>query len=365
MIPPRAAYFLILAALPCQTVVAAIGSAVYLPLTFRSESGPFKTGACLQVNERAYSQATSQQGLGVAADGSQKAFETVLTALKSANRQTLFELSDPVLGRDPAQFDEQAVGYFKEFKAAEFVGVAKIFEFDRLAVFFGKFQAGEYTFFSPFIFHRGNDGAFGFLPYRTDDLTYWLLEDWLDAAWGPAQAAVPAYCTAADISVASHRLRLSPPDMARPAYLYLKGAPADTQGPLKALSAQVRLTLVEMKKTLAADDWITGFCRYLAPAGAKRLKDWFASAAQGNREIYRNAIAEQEPFFVFDAAPLIIVYTRSPSHSVQVMYFTSAADGRLMWTNSSLVTLLDRVFKGEAMKDAAMLDKPFSSLEIK
>jgi hypothetical protein len=141
----------LLAAPSCPTIRAATGAA-YLPITFRSESGPLKTGACLQVNEKVSQQTVSPQGFGVAPDESEKALEAVLTAFKTGNRQALLQLSDPAASKNSTQFDEQVAGYFKQFNAAELVAVAKRFEFDRLTLFFARFQAGKYGFFLHFFF---------------------------------------------------------------------------------------------------------------------------------------------------------------------------------------------------------------------
>jgi len=50
---------------------------------------------------------------------------------------------------------------------------------------------------------------------------------------------------------------------------------------------------------------------------------------------------------------------------VQVLYFTAAPDKRLLWTNSSQLTMADGVFKQGPLFAAAGSTKPFSSLAIK
>src|SRR5262249_23668973 len=119
-----------------------------------------------------------------------------------------------------------------------------------------------------------------------------------------------------------------------------------------------------MKRALAADNWINTFGVHLTPEGAERLKEWYRTADQRDKEVYKQYIIEQEPFFIFDASPLIIVYTKTPAHLVQVMYFTPSGS-RLVWANATLVTVADKLFKSGPLFSAAMLNKPFRGLEIK
>ena len=64
--------------------------------------------------------------------------------------------------------------------------------------------------------------------------------------------------------------------------------------------------------------------------------------------------------------PLLVVYTRTHTREIQVLYFTvaAAAEKRLLWTNSSYLTVSDRVFKQGPLFAAAGSTRPFSSLAI-
>jgi hypothetical protein len=62
----------------------------------------------------------------------------------------------------------------------------------------------------------------------------------------------------------------------------------------------------------------------------------------------------------------MVVYTRSPGGSVQVMYFLTIGPRHdLLWTNSSHITVEDKVFKSDASYDSAKLKPPFSNLVLK
>jgi hypothetical protein len=331
----------------------------YLPLTFVSDTGPIQTKACLQVTERIYPETKTWQGFGPSADGPEKAMESLIAVFKRKDREALWQMSDAVLGRDPKQFDDQANAYFSQFETAEIASIPRAYEFAGFVVFFARLHWTGQTFSSAFIFHRGKDGAFGFLPYRTNDLTFQLVREWFDTPWGPGKAAEPSHCSTETVSHLNLRVPTSTSIVTPVPYLYLKGAPVAESN----LLAGVNATLQGMKKALADDDWIDPFSAYLAPAGSVRLKEWYRTADQRDKRMYKQHITEQEPFFIFDASPLVVVYTRTPSRLVQVMYFL-ASGNHLVWTNATRATVVDKLFKSGPLFEAAMLDKPFN-LEIK
>ena len=67
---------------------------------------------------------------------------------------------------------------------------------------------------------------------------------------------------------------------------------------------------------------------------------------------------------MFDESPLIVVYTKTKTGQVQVLYFT-ASDRGLRWTNSAYVTTADGAFKQGPMLAAAAAAKPFSAMAVK
>jgi len=84
-------------------------------------------------------------------------------------------------------------------------------------VFFGEFRFKDHSAFAPLIFAVEGDGSFGFLPYRTEAVTYRLVNDWFNASVGPPAAGTPAYCGDGDIKRATHRISLAiSPDTSRP-----------------------------------------------------------------------------------------------------------------------------------------------------
>ena len=54
------------------------------------------------------------------------------------------------------------------------------------------------TAFVPLVFAHQPDGSFGFLPSRSDKLTFTLVSDWFTPPDAPL-ADAPAYCPDADV----------------------------------------------------------------------------------------------------------------------------------------------------------------------
>jgi hypothetical protein len=319
-----------------------------------------QTKVCLQVTEKRYPETQTWQGFGRSAQGAEEAMDQVQLVFKRHDKEALRQLSDPILGRDPKQFDDQAKAYFDQMETGAITTISREYEFSGFVVFLARLHWMDKTFSSPFIFHQEENGAFGFLPYRTNDLTFQLLLDWLNAPWGPSNQAEPAYCSEATITDSNYRVPTSTSTASPVPFLLLNGAPA-TQS--TDLVARTNATLQGMKKALAADDWIDSFVPFISPEGAKRLKEWYRTASEQDKIDYKQYIMEQDPFFVFNASPLVVVYTKTPANMVQIMYFMPSG-GNLVWTNSTRVTVADKLFKSAELFKAAMLPKPFSNLEI-
>jgi hypothetical protein len=342
---------------------------VYLPMIFHAEAQAIRTAACLRMTERIYSQSNWLENPGSNEEASDRALRAVIGAIKQKDRATLLKLSDPTQSLDTKSFDEQATAYFQQLAVVESIEVPRAYVFDGLVVFFAKLRFNGQTFFAPFVFAYGNDGSLGFLPSRTERVTFLLVEDWFNSKWGPAATDNPAYCTDTEIKSANYHGALvpSPANVTndwQSSELRLIGVPLDTAGEPGNLAGRVKSKFEELRSSLNSKS-IDDFLKHLTPEGGNRLKEWFASANEAERNQYKKEIVDQRPFFLFDASPLVVVYTKSPSNVVQVMYFTISANNGLLWTNSSRITVTDQVFKKGSLHDAALLEKPFSNLLIK
>lgn len=352
IIPSLAFYFLV--SLPGITFGQENGQA-YLPLTFHAESGPLRTTACLEVTEF-----SPEEGFA----GKTRAIIQVIQAFKDKNREALWSLADPRYGRNPKRFDRQAFAFFEQFEVLEFIGVRHAFAFDGLMLFIAELKHKDGQLFAPFLFSFSQDGSLAFLPYRTQALSYLLIKEWFDLSLRAGTARTPTYCSGSIVKRATHRFIVPAiNDTAHPHHLILRGAPINQPGILVDATERVLETFKAMKAALSLDVDIDRFSDHMTLEGGNRLKAWFASATLEERAAYKRAIIEQQPFFVFDASPLIIVYTRGPN-GIQVMYFTPAKSGGLVWTNSSHVTHVDKLFKSAYFRKAAALEPPFKGSEI-
>jgi hypothetical protein len=363
----RLAAALSLLGLGCGAAAAQMSRTVYLPMTFHAEGRPLRTSACLQVIERAYPQSAWWNDLSGNATAAEHAFKAVVAAIKSRNRDALFNLSDPAQGRDPTRFDKQAGAFFEQFGALEMVAVPLAYEFDGLAVFFAKFRSGGRTFYAPLAFAYGADGKPGFLPYRTEQLTYFLVRDWFDAPWGPGSTDTASYCTDEEVKRTTFRVALAavPPvesKQAPPSYLLFSGTSLDAPGKPTGLAARIKSASAELKISLAGrpEDVV----KHMTPEGGNRLREWLATADESELRQYMSSITDRRPFFVIDASPLMVVYTKSSAGAINVMYFTTDGD-ELLWTNSSHITVSDKVFKRGPVYDSALSEKPFAGSAIK
>jgi hypothetical protein len=355
----------------CNVALAADARVAYLPIAFHAESETIPTTACLQVTERVYPQSAWWEDANGNGDAPERAFKAVIAAIKHQDGAALLKLSDPAERADRKEFDNQARGFFRQLETSfKLVDVPREYEFDGLSVYFARVRYEGRTIGVPFMFAHQDDGSFGFLPSRRGQLnqaTYLLVEAWFNATWGPARSDSPTYCTDATVRRATHRLLVAGAGGAtRPGkqtYVFVAGVPLDASGNPAGLTARIRSTVEQLKSAFATG--IDDVTKHMTPEGGKRMAAWYASADQAERVRYQAMITSQSPFFVFDASPLMVVYSRSPGGSVDAMYLTVGPRNDLLWTNSSQITAEDKVFKSEASYDSAKRKPPFGNFALK
>jgi len=331
-------------------------------MPFNVERGMLQTSACLQLTERVYPSTRWWETAPAAAAGPDRAFELVIAAIKQKKRDALLALTDPTQLRNIAEFDRHAAGFFQQFDSIELLTVPRAYEFDGLVVFFGQFRAGVQTAFVPLMFAYETNDTYGFLPSRTTNTTFRLVNDWF-ARSGSAAADVPAYCKDFDVKRATHDVSLVPSQW-RQSTLLLTGAPLDAPGPLSGVAVETRSTIDKMKNVFRGSN-VDGFFKYQTPEDGARLRQWFATASQTERDRYKRDFIEQQPFFVFDESPLLVAYTRMRDGGIRVLYFKVGEDKQLLWMNSSYHTLAHPVFERGPLFEAAASIEPFSNLLIK
>jgi hypothetical protein len=349
--------------------MAGSGHSVYLPMIFDSGQ-TIRTTACLQVAERSYPESAWWEHFSGKADTPEHAFKAMIVATKRKDKAAFFKLAEPTQ-RSDKNFNQNMVQFFKSMDAISSFAVPKAYELGSLVVFPVQVKQGDKVNYLIFLFTRKNAGGYAFLPYGAEQMSYVIVRDWFNSKWGPAKTDSPEYCTGEDIKRATHRVSLSNAADVKsglpPSYLYFAGASLNKSEPLSQLGKRVQSTIEEIKTELKSPDSgeLDHYIKHLTPDGGKGLKEWFASANQLELENYKRAITEQHPFFLIDALPLVVVYTKSPSGSLQVMFFISNADNELLWTHSSYITDSTKIFTRGPLRDAALELRPFASGLIK
>jgi hypothetical protein len=347
--------------LATATAEAQESRTVYAPMTFKAEAGPLRTTACLQLLERTLPATRWWEAEGRATAPADDAFKAVIAAIKQQDRAALLKLTDPAQARDTANFDKQAYAFFAQLKAIQLVEVARAYELDGLVVYMAKLQSDAQAAFVPFAFAHQADDTFRFLPSRSDLVTFTIVNDWFIPSLS-APPVPPPYCAESAVKRATHRVSLAASSW-RPSALRLTGVPLEAQASQAGIAAQVKSTIDRMKTALKGSN-VDEFAGYMTPIGGDRLKQFFASAQPAEREAYAKAFIDQQPFFVFDESPLVVVYVRTPQGRIEALYFT-VADKRLLWTNSAYITVSDKVFKQGPLFSAAESTPPFNRLVIK
>ena len=342
---------------------------VHVPVTFNAEGTGIRTTACLEVTERVELQTAWWEDGAASANPAEQAFKAVIAAIKRKDSAALAKLADPTQGEGTKDFGDQSVAFFQQFDALKIVAVPRAYEFDGLLVFFPKLEAGSQSFFAPFVFAHKEDGSFGFLPARSKQPSLQIVADWFTPNLGSRGASEPPYCDDKDIKRATHRVPLVPADAGNaawhPSQLFLAGASFEAPEALGDLAPRV-LSKIESVKSADFSAGADDFLKLVTPEGGEQIKKWLATVTDAERAKYKKSLVQQmeHPVFLIDASPLVVVYTRSAG-GVQVVYFTVGGNKDLLWTNIARITDSDKLFKRGVLRDAVVVDKPFSRFAVK
>ncbi len=352
-----------LALIVCSPVGAQQAETVMTPLSFHGESGKIPIGACLQLKVRTYPE--TPWWLSTAKAGAaEKAMGTVLTALKTKNRKALLDVAEPPSPKTAKEFDTQVDALMQQLAALNVTSIRRAYEFDGLLVFDVKVQAaaGGSSIAAPFSFVLASDGTAKYLPVRPEGVTFTLVQDLL----GRDPAADASVCNELKGRF-THRATLASPrpgaSTASPSALYLVGSPIPgASGPAKELAQTAQTAFMELGKVASRS--ADALAARMTPEGAARLKKWWTTSSEEERAKYVATLTDGTPFFLFDAAPIVVVYSKSSAGNVDVVYFLRQGGG-LVWTNAYRITVSDRVFKAGPLFEAAKQPSPFSTFLLK
>jgi hypothetical protein len=349
---------------PREARAASEARSAYLKLVFNAEGQLQPTSGCFNVRERRYTGAhwwSTADGT----EGIEHTLKKVVAAFKAKDRDSLLKVSDPG-SRDPKTFDDQAAAFFQQFSILNVTDIPRSEQVDSLTIFFITFEYEGKVSSAPLVFKKADENQFWFLPERSKSLEYSLAREWFEATSKNAENPDASYCTPDEIAKASYRIPVSSDPAVEAgdrSYLYLAGFPLGEKAPQTELTRRVDATLNTLNKSLAGYDGAAPLA-ILAGVGAKRLKDWWATADTSERNNYISAVTTQKPFFVFNLSPLVVLYTKGADNVPHVMYFMPDEHGTLLWTNSSYGTTFDRIFKDGALFNAAKSVPPFKSFLI-
>ena len=343
---------------------------VYLPMIFKS--GPvIRTTACLQVTELDYPQSDWLGNYDGKVDTPKNAFKAMISAARRKDKSALFKITDATQRTDKKHFDNDVEFLFELIASLKTVVVPKAYEFGSLVVFPVEIMHREKINYLIYLFSRNLDGSFTFLPYGSSQSNYVIVRDWIGSKWGSSKADDSKYCTEENIKRATHRISLSNPVTAKVASpqssLLFTGVSLSKPEELNKFAKRVYSTIEEIKAEIKSPDSrnLDGFIKHLTPDGQKGLKEWFASTSQAELSNYKNSITEQMPFFLIDASPLVVVYTKSSLGSSQVMFFILNDNNELLWSHSAPISDSTKIFTAGSLRNASLESKPFVSNLIK
>jgi len=339
---------------------AADEQVVELPLIYSQGGSEGKSCACLRIRERIYADSWADFK-NKAQSGSEKAFLETITAIQQKDSSRLKELSHPKFVRDSENFKMQTSAYFKQFEVLQLSNVWGYYRLSDKIAFYIQLDYKGKSNFAGFPFVREESGKFGFFRSPEASLQEQLVNDWFYSSWGPAKSQPPVYCQPSLIDKMTHDIALEetgqPDSQVR---LLLIGSKLDKDGTYAGLFGQI----AKMKESLIhnrMDEFFDGFTEY----GKKRNRDWFLSETEKNlRTQYIENFIAQEPFYVFDADPLYVVYVRTKLSIVAALYFVRQGEHKFRLTAESVGSSFDRIFRSKKFIDAASEEKPFNKWKI-
>ena len=336
-------------------------SAAHLPLLFSQEGSYLKTSACIMVEQKKYagSHASWNSFEKQAKQSPEAEFAETINAIKRMDSAVLKSLSHSQHGRDPKQFQEQAIAYFQQFGFLTLGNVHSHYRFADYTVFFLQLGLKEKASVASFSFAKDATGKYGFLPYGGRSITLSFLNQWLNSGWGPAKTKSPVYCGPTEIERATHKVALESAAESA-SELLLRGKRLTDKN---VQHAKLLKTIAALNKALDVNN-MADYFKHFTPQGADKVSRWYANATTEDQNKYTESLLDQKPFFVFEADPLYIVYARTANSGVQALYFVQDQHGVFRWANAAYGSVVDSIFKSPRFISAASQAKPFNAWKI-
>lgn len=343
----------------------------YIPLVVSLEGAKMKTSACLQVREKIYDTNITpwDNFKNTVATNPETDLVKIISAIQNKDSKLFENLSHSVLGSDPQKRKAQEVAYFQQFDSLQLGDVWGYQRFGDLSAFYLQIVSKTGTSgFTNFLFAGDKAGGFGFLPYKSDSLTFRLASDWFSSEWGPSKSQTPSYCPPALVEQMTHKVVIgNDNDLNSSAELLLMGNNLTDANNKNNFSSDLLSQFTKMQEALASGRMDEYFGGYTANA-EKIHRDWFSTKDKEHKQYIENFVA-QKPFYVFNAEPVLIVYAVGKGGitggNLRISYFVRNAEGQFKLTEESFGSAFDKTFKSKKFIEAANLEKPFGVWEIK
>ncbi|HEY0221088.1 MAG TPA: hypothetical protein VGC58_02585 [Candidatus Paceibacterota bacterium] len=343
----------------------------YIPLVFSENGVDIKTSTCLQIREKPYTSDKSSWNTfkNEAEVGPEKDLVKVITAIQNKDSKLFKELSHSVLGTDPEKSKKSETSYFKQFENLQ---VEKVWGYQKLGnvlVFYLQLVSSKgNSGFLDIPFALEKTGEFGFLPYESGSVDPELAKDWFNSDFGPGKTLTPSYCSPSLIKQMTHKVPLEAA-LNSPAELLLLGNNLFERADGQSFASNILDQFTKMQKDLASGQMNEYFGGFTASA-EKVNRDWFLQeTSEVLKKQYVDNFINQKPFFIFNADPVFVLYSLGKgvitTDNLHISYFVRNSDGQFKMTKESFGSPFDNTFKSKMFIEAANLEIPFSTWQMK
>ena len=318
---------------------------VHIALNFDTEQTRLKTSACLEILEYPKGMRRSNY--------TDRVLNFIATA-KSTETQKLIKLIKP---SPSCNYKDQAKAIIDQFSYLELLKIEHIFALKNTAAVILRLKKDDEQVLAPLFFDT-NKNNFLYLPCLSEDINRVLLRDLF-------QGKEVHYCRQKLVQNATHKFPLSAQQNTKESdiYLLIEGHAIKPQKRLASPWKSIEKVMSNLSKATRSPADIPLLSTCMTPVGAAQLTNWWPTATAQEQSYYINQLRAQKAFFLFNADPLFILYTRS-DNQIQTMYFTTH-ESQTLWTNSAHMTTADKIFKQGVFMSSAAEDPAFVSKEIR
>lgn len=303
---------------------------VSTPLVIQSEAGPVITSACLQLPGQQLPHTEWWKTDAAAQLGPE--FAATMSAITRQDRQALRQTFDAAWASKSNRVDEQATALISQLRVANLRSVPYRIDLGPSRTYFAVVSNSTQTTWVPFVFRRGADGRWGYLPERGDNRWLPLILESLRAL--PPTAAPPA-CPASGVKLMAS-LPLGEAQMS----LRFKSSQPVSATSVAPPPVQAVLKLRDAARKRDAKSYLG----LLTPESASSLAAWLKKVDAPEVDRYFGAWDVIEPLWYLDLSPAGVVVLGDTGGQVRSIY-TVERNGQTEIMNLSHVANADALLK--------------------